>query len=73
VANGLRGVINWAYLHWVKGISMVNLIWTAIVILFVLWFLGLILKIGGSLVHILIVVAAVLVIYNFISRGRATL
>ncbi len=52
---------------------MVNLIWTAIVILFALWVVGLVLNIGGGLVHILLVVAAVLVVYNFVTRGRATL
>ena len=47
---------------------MVGIIWTAIVVLFVLWMLGLVFKIGGGLVHLLLVVAAILIVFNFISH-----
>ena len=46
---------------------MVSLIWTVIVVLFVLWALGLAFKIGGGLVHILLVVAAIMIIFNLIA------
>jgi len=50
---------------------MANLIWTVIVILFVLWVIGLILHIGGGLIHLLLVVAVVVLIYNLLTRRRA--
>jgi hypothetical protein len=46
------------------------MLWTIVVILFVLWLLGLIGSIGGSLVHLLLVAAAIIILYNFFVRGR---
>lgn len=48
---------------------MAGLIWGIIVVLFVLWLLGFAIHIGGSLIHLLIVVAVILLIYNLIT-GR---
>jgi hypothetical protein len=50
---------------------MAGLLWTVIVILFVFWLIGLILHIGGALIHIALVVAVVLVIVNLLT-GRRT-
>ena len=47
------------------------MLWTIAVILFVLWLLGFSLHIGGSLVHILIVIAVVVIIYNLITGRRS--
>ncbi len=44
---------------------MLSLIWSAVVVLFVLWLLGFSLHIAGSLIHILLVLAIALAIYNF--------
>ena len=52
---------------------MANLIWTVIVILFVLWVVGLVMSIGGPLIHIALVLAIILVAFNLLTRGRATL
>jgi len=38
------------------------MLWTIVVILIVLWALGLLSSVGGSLVHILLVIALVLII-----------
>jgi hypothetical protein len=46
-----------------------QLIWTLVVILFVFWILGFLLHFGGGLIHLLLVVAVILVIYNLIT-GR---
>jgi hypothetical protein len=51
---------------------MSNLLWTIIVVLFVLWLLGFAMSFGGGLIHLLLVVAAVLVVYNLLTKGRAT-
>ncbi len=47
------------------------MLWTIFVILLVLWLLGLIGHIGGSLIHLLLVVAAIVLIFNLIG-GRRT-
>ena len=52
---------------------MVNLIWTVIVVLFVLWVIGLLTHIGGAFIHIALVVALILVVYNVVTKGKVTL
>jgi Family of unknown function (DUF5670) len=46
------------------------MLWTIIAILVVLWLAGLIGGIGGSLIHALLVIAAIVWIYNLISGRR---
>ena len=48
---------------------MVGLIWGVIVVLFVFWVLGLAIHIGGGLIHILLVIALILLVFNIIT-GR---
>lgn len=47
------------------------MLWTIIVVLVVLWLLGLIGNIGGGLIHLLLVVAVIIFIYNLIAGRRA--
>jgi hypothetical protein len=47
------------------------MLWTIFVILLVLWLLGFSLHIAGGLIHILLVVAVVVLIFNLISGRRA--
>jgi Family of unknown function (DUF5670) len=48
---------------------MSNLIWTAVVVLFILWLLGFSINIGGSLIHLLLVLVLIGIVYNlFIGR-----
>ena len=47
-----------------------GILWTVIVILFVLWLIGLVAHIAGGFIHILLVVAVVLLIWNLITRSR---
>ena len=49
---------------------MVGIIWAVIVVLFALWVIGLLFKIAGPLIHILLVIAVILVAYNFFTSGR---
>jgi len=44
---------------------------TIAVILFILWLLGFTLNIGGGLVHILIVIALIVFIYDIVVRRRS--
>jgi uncharacterized protein DUF5670 len=46
------------------------MLWTIIVILLVLWLLGLLVHIGGSLIHLLLVIAVIIVIINLIQGRR---
>lgn len=48
---------------------MAGLIWGVIVVLFVLWILGFAIHIGGSLIHLLLVVALILLVFNIVT-GR---
>jgi hypothetical protein len=49
-----------------------GLLWTIIVVLFVLWLLGFAVHVGGGLIHLLLVVALVLVVVNLITGRGAT-
>lgn len=44
---------------------MLSLLWSVVVVLAILWLLGFSLHIAGSLIHILLVLAIALAIYNF--------
>ena len=46
------------------------MLWTIVVILLVLWLLGLLGSIGGSLIHLLLVAALIVILYNVFFRGR---
>jgi hypothetical protein len=46
------------------------MLWTIIVVLIVLWLLGLVVKIGGALIHLLLVMALVVFIINMLSGRR---
>lgn len=48
------------------------MLWTVVAILLILWLLGFSFHIAGSLVHVLLVVALVVVVVNLL-RGRRPL
>ncbi len=50
---------------------MANLLWTILVVLVVLWLLGFVMNIGGGLIHLLLVVAVIILVYNLLT-GRST-
>jgi hypothetical protein len=47
------------------------MLWTVVGILVVLWLLGFIGHVGGSLIHILLVIALIVFIYNLITGRNA--
>jgi hypothetical protein len=47
------------------------MLWTVLVVLLVLWLLGFSLHVAGSLIHLLLVVALIVLIINLLS-GRST-
>lgn len=52
-----------------KEISI--MLWTILVILLVLWLIGLLSHVGGSLIHLLLVVAVIVLIINLVTGRRA--
>ena len=50
---------------------MANIIWTLISILFVIWLIGLIAHIGGSLINLLLILVVIGAIYNLATRRSA--
>jgi hypothetical protein len=50
---------------------MGSLLWTVISILIILWLVGFLMHLGGSLIHLLLVIALVLFIYNMVTGRRA--
>jgi Family of unknown function (DUF5670) len=46
------------------------MLWTIFAVLLILWLLGFTLSIGGSLIHLLLVVALVVLVINLVSGRR---
>jgi hypothetical protein len=46
------------------------MLWTIFVVLLVLWLLGFSMSIGGSLIHLLLVIALVVLVFNLVSGRR---
>ena len=49
------------------------MLWTVLLVLFVLWLLGVIAHVGGALVHLLLLVALVLFVVELLSGRRVAL
>ena len=47
------------------------MLWTILVILLVLWLIGFLGHFGGGLIHILLVIAAIVLVINLVSGRRA--
>lgn len=48
------------------------MLWTIVVILFILWLLGWGFQVAGGLIHLLLVIAIAVAIFNLITRRRRT-
>lgn len=46
------------------------MLWTLVAVFLILWLLGFSMSIGGGLIHILLVVAIILIVFNLISGRR---
>jgi O-antigen/teichoic acid export membrane protein len=54
-----------------QAMSLGNILWAVVVILVILWLLGwLVGHIGGGLIHILLVVAVIVLLYNLFAGRR---
>jgi len=50
---------------------MASLIWTVVVVLFVLWLLGVSLHVAGVLIHLLLILVVIGIVYNLLVGRRA--
>jgi len=41
------------------------MLWTILVILIILWLLGFVMKIGGGLIHLILVIALIIRLFNW--------
>jgi hypothetical protein len=61
---------------WIDGPRKFNsternsMLWTIVIILVVLWLLGFLGHVGGSLIHLLLVIAVVILIINLVQGRR---
>jgi hypothetical protein len=46
------------------------MLWTILIIILILWLLGFSLQVGGNLIHLLLVVALVVLIFNLLTGRR---
>jgi hypothetical protein len=53
--------------------EVVHMLWTIFVVVLVLWLLGFSLHVAGGLIHILLVVALAVLIFNLLTGRRSAL
>ena len=52
-------------------VVMVGILWAAVVIVLVIWLIGLLAGIAGGFIHLLLIIALALLIYNLVTGRRA--
>lgn len=50
---------------------MVGILWVALVVVLAIWLIGLLADVAGGLIHLLLVVALAILIYNLVTGRRA--
>ena len=50
---------------------MVGILWAVLVVVLAIWLIGLLADIAGGLIHLLLVVALAILIYNLVTGRRA--
>jgi 4-hydroxybenzoate polyprenyltransferase len=51
--------------------SLANILWAVVAVIVILWLIGLFAGILGGFIHILLVIAAIIIVYNLLT-GRRT-
>ena len=46
------------------------MLWTILVIILILWLIGFLVKVGGGLIHLLLIVAVVVLVLQFVTGRR---
>lgn len=50
---------------------MVGILWAILVVVLVIWLIGMLANVAGSVIHLLLIVALGILIYNLITGRRA--
>lgn len=50
---------------------MGRMLWMIIVVLLIVWVLGLLLKIGGGLIHLILLIAGIILIFQLVTGKRS--
>lgn len=50
--------------------GLVGILWAVVVIAVILWILGLVFRVAGSFIHVLLVIAIIVAIYNLVMGNR---
>ena len=53
------------------GMSLANILWLVVVVVVALWLIGLLTSVAGNLIHLLLVIALIVIVYNLIVGRRA--
>jgi hypothetical protein len=69
----LAGALGWTSIPGCPRRKGEGMLWTVFVILLILWLLGFSFHIAGSLIHLLLVIAVVVLIFNLIAGRRTVL
>lgn len=49
---------------------MAQILWIILVVIVAIWLIGLLAEIGGALIHLLLVVALIILVYNLVVGRR---
>ena len=52
--------------------SLTGILWLVVAVIVALWLIGLVADIAGNLIHLLLLVALAVLVYNLIAGRRAT-
>ena len=50
---------------------MVGILWAILVVILIVWLIGLLADFAGSLIHLLLIIALAILIYNLLTGRRA--
>ena len=50
--------------------SLTNILWLVVVVIVALWLIGLVAKVAGNLIHLLLIVALLVLVYNLLTGRR---
>ena len=50
--------------------SLANILWLVVVVIVALWLIGLVAKVAGNLIHLLLIVALLVLVYNLLTGRR---
>ena len=51
--------------------SLANILWLVVAVIVALWLIGLLANVAGNLIHLLLLVALVVLVYNLVAGRRA--